>query len=34
MSVMFAGLLEVALVIGACGAILLTSCNWGDTYHN
>jgi len=33
-SVMFAGLLEVALVVGAYSAILLTFLNWGDTYCN
>jgi len=31
-SVMFAGLLEVTFVVDACGAILLTSLVWGDTY--
>jgi len=33
-SVMFAGLLEVASVVNACGAILLAFLDWGDTYHN
>jgi len=33
-SVMFVGLLKVALVVGACSAILLTSLVWGDTYCN
>ena len=33
-SVMFAGLLEVALVIGACGAILLTFFDCSNTYCN
>ena len=33
-SVMFAGLLGVALVVNTCGAILLAFLDWGDTYHN
>jgi len=33
-SVMSAGLLEVALVVNACGAILLAVLDWGDTYYN
>jgi len=33
-SVMFAGLLEVALVVSACGAILLAFLDWSDTYYN
>ena len=28
------GLLEVTLVVDACGAILLAFLDWGDTYHN
>ena len=33
-SVLPTGLLEVALVINACGAILLAFLDWGDTYCN
>ena len=33
-SVMFAGLLDVALVISAYSAILLISLVWGDIYCN
>jgi len=33
-SVTSACLLEVALVVDACGAILLAFLDWGDTYCN
>ena len=33
-SVLSAGLLKVALVVDACGAILLAFLDWGDTYCN